>query len=79
MPETGGPLTLELLTWVSVRPRTYSEAMEAWRTTCPRHSVWEDTLTGELIEVVKNGNTMNQSTVALSALGRAVLERRSCP
>jgi hypothetical protein len=77
MPETGGPLTLELLPWVSVRPRTYAEAMEAWRTTCPRHSGWDDTLADELIEIVNGGNTMNQSTVALSALGRAVLGRKT--
>jgi hypothetical protein len=69
MPDSGGPLTLELLTWVSVRPRTYAEAMEAWRTTCLRHSVWEDILAHDLIEVVNGGNTMNQSTVVLSALG----------
>jgi hypothetical protein len=35
MPGAAGPLTLELLNWVSVRPRTYAEAIEAWRTTCP--------------------------------------------
>jgi hypothetical protein len=56
MPDTGGPLTLELLTWVSVRPRTHAEAMEAWRTTCPRHSGSDDTLADELIEIV-NGET----------------------
>src|SRR5262245_30921641 len=30
------PLTLELLRWIDSRPRTYAEAMEAWRSTCPR-------------------------------------------
>lgn len=33
---------LEFLTWVAARPRTYEETMEAWRTSCPRFSVWED-------------------------------------
>ena len=46
------PLTIEFLEWISRRPRTYAEAMEAWRTTCPRHSVWEDSAAGGLIEVV---------------------------
>jgi hypothetical protein len=33
---------LEFLTWVANRRRTYDEAAEAWRSTCPRHTVWED-------------------------------------
>ena len=35
-------LTLQLLAWVADRPRTYGETMEAWRTTCPRLTIWED-------------------------------------
>ena len=67
------PLILELLTWVSSRPRTYEETMEAWRTTCPRHSVWEDACIAGLIEIVDRGDTTNQSTVTLTPLGKAVL------
>jgi hypothetical protein len=33
---------LEFLRWVDARPRTYTETMEAWRTSCPRFSIWED-------------------------------------
>ena len=32
-------LTRELLTWVSSRPRTYADVVEAWRSNCPRHPV----------------------------------------
>jgi hypothetical protein len=67
MDQAVSPLTLELLTWVSARPRTYVEAMEAWRSNCPRHSVWDDARIDGL--VIANG-----SGVALTALGRAVLE-----
>ena len=31
-------LTEQFLAWVADRPRTYAEAMEAWRSTCPRLS-----------------------------------------
>jgi len=31
-------------TWVLSRPRTYAEAMEAWRSHCPRHTVLDDAL-----------------------------------
>jgi hypothetical protein len=71
------PLILELLTWISTRPRTYAEAMEAWRSTCPRHSVWEDALVERLIEVVECGDTIDEGQVALTARGRARLEGQS--
>ena len=36
------PLILDLLEWVAKAPRSYAEVMEAWRTSCPRLTVWED-------------------------------------
>lgn len=38
------PLVLDLVEWIAERPRKYDDVMEAWRTTCPRLSVWEDTV-----------------------------------
>jgi hypothetical protein len=70
MSETTDSLTLEFLAWVSSRPRTYAEAMQAWRSSCPRHSIWEDALVEGLIEVVECGETMDQGRVALTARGR---------
>ncbi|SPF56105.1 conserved hypothetical protein [Candidatus Sulfopaludibacter sp. SbA4] len=64
------PLTLELLTWIASRPRTYAETMEAWRTNCPRHPVWEDACIEGLVEVVDSGPT---STVVLTPRGNAAL------
>jgi hypothetical protein len=42
---------LQFLDWVASRPRTYAEAMDAWRTSCPRLSVWEDALLAGLIQL----------------------------
>lgn len=36
------PLIRDLVAWVAHGPRPYSEVMEAWRTSCPRLTVWED-------------------------------------
>jgi len=36
------PLILDLVEWVAKEPRTYTDVMEAWRTSCPRLTVWED-------------------------------------
>ncbi len=70
-------LVLELLTWIASRPRTYAETMDAWRTTCPRQSAWEDAWMGGLIQVVFNGDGPQQHTVTLTALGRSVLDEKS--
>jgi hypothetical protein len=42
MSETIEPLIADLVEWVSKAPRSYGEVMEAWRTSCPRLTVWED-------------------------------------
>jgi hypothetical protein len=65
--------TLELLAWVAERPRTYAEAMEAWRTHCPRLTVWEDALLDGLIRVAPGAGG---SRVALTADGQAALRNR---
>ena len=64
------PLMREFLSWVSNRPRTYAETMEAWRTTCPRHTVWEDALSNGLIQHEK---TPTESKVVLTPRGRTLL------
>jgi hypothetical protein len=62
----------EFLMWVSSRPRTYADAMEAWRSTCPRQTVWEDALIDGFIQVESNGTPL-QFEVVLTARGKAML------
>ena len=42
MSGTVDPLILDLLEWVAKSPRPYADVMDAWRTSCPRLTVWED-------------------------------------
>jgi hypothetical protein len=72
MPEPLSLLMREFLVWVSARRRTYAEAMEAWRSHCPRHTVWEDALIGDLIRVV-GSELPHQPEVILTPRGRAIL------
>ncbi len=72
MPEPASPLMVELLTWVASRPRTYAQTMEAWRSTCPRQTLWEDALLDGLIRVATEG-PLPQSEVTLTPRGRAAL------
>jgi hypothetical protein len=36
------PLILDLLEWIAREPRSHADVIEAWRTSCPRLTVWED-------------------------------------
>jgi hypothetical protein len=36
------PLILDLVEWCANERRAVSEVLEAWRTSCPRLTVWED-------------------------------------
>jgi hypothetical protein len=40
--DTVEPLILDLLEWLGSAPRPYAEVLDAWRTLCPRLTVWED-------------------------------------
>lgn len=62
-------ITLQFLAWVADRPRTYAETMEAWRSTCPRLSVWEDAVIDGLVRC-EGGR---QGAVTLTPRGRAAL------
>jgi hypothetical protein len=53
MAQVLAPSVLELLDWVDRRPRSYSEAIEAWTSNCPRHPAWDDALTEGLIHIVE--------------------------
>ena len=76
MSEPVDPLTLQFLAWVASRRRTYAEAMEAWQSTCPRHTVWEDAMIDGLIQIETNA-PLHQSEVALTTRGRAILDESS--
>jgi hypothetical protein len=65
-------LTLQLLAWVAARPRTYGETMEAWRTTCPRLTIWEDAVSDGLVAVEEAG-AMRDARVLVTEAGSALL------
>jgi hypothetical protein len=72
MTEPTDALTLQLLEWISSQPRTYGEVLEAWRTTCPRLSIWEDACLDGLIDYDPQGSRI----VSASPRGRALLKYR---
>ena len=69
MSETLRPLILDLVAFVAERPRPYAEVLDAWRTSCPRLTVWEDAVDAGLV-------TLQDGVVSASDRGREALAQR---
>ena len=65
-------LILDLLEWLARRERTYDETMDAWRTSCPKLTVWEDTTDRGLVDIRRDGS---RSIVYVTAEGLALLQQ----
>lgn len=71
MNDTLTPLILDFLEWIAAGPRPYSEVMDAWRTSCPRFTVWEDVIDRGF--VIRRCAAGNELLVDLTPLGRSFL------
>jgi hypothetical protein len=72
MTEEKRALVLDLVEWVAIQPRTYSEVMEAWRTSCPRLTIWEDAVDRGLVSCRREKGI--RTIVRATPLGLAVLK-----
>jgi hypothetical protein len=62
-------LILDFLDWVKARDRSYEEALDAWRTSCPRLPVWEEANDrGLIVREEVNGTSIVRVTPAGLAL-----------
>ena len=62
-------LVLDLLQWVAAGPRTYADVMSAWRTSCPRLSIWEDTVEAGFVGIEVGDNSKRMVHVTTRGLG----------
>ena len=60
------PLTFQLLAWIDERDRTYAQTMEAWKSSRPRLTVWEDAVADGLVRI-------QRGSVLLTAAGMELL------
>jgi len=66
-------LILDLVDRLTLRDRTYKEAVDAWRTSCPGLPVREEANDRRLLmQEEVNGNSM----IRVSSLGHALLDER---
>jgi hypothetical protein len=68
-------LIVDFAHWLAPKPRPYAEVMEAWRTSCPRLTVWEDAVDRGLVD--RRVGAEGRIEIALTDAGRALLERQS--
>ena len=69
--DTLSPLVLDLVEWVDKEPRAYADAIEIWRTSCPRLTIWEDAFEHGYIERVSWPD--RGAVVVTTARGRSLL------
>lgn len=68
-------LIADLLEWISPQPRPYTEMMDAWRTTCPRFTIWEDTLDASFMRLELSSRT-SEMMVCITEKGLEFLRSR---
>ena len=66
-------LVLDLVEWVAREPRPYQEVIAAWRTSCPRLTIWEDAVDSGY--VARAGASGSQAMVVVTEDGRKWLHR----
>ena len=74
MQTTLEPLILDFLEWLEPRARPYEEVNAAWRTSCPRLTVWEDALDAGYIK--REARPGLGWIVEITPAGRALLASR---
>ena len=68
MVEAADSLVLDLVEWVAREPRPYQEVIAAWRTSCPRLTIWEDAVDSGY--VARTGATGTPAMVVVTDDGR---------
>ena len=63
-------LVLDLIEFVAGAPRPYAEVMDAWRTSCPRLTIWEDAVDHGFVACARGADG---TTVRATDAGRAFL------
>jgi hypothetical protein len=68
-------LILDLLEWIGTRDRTYDEAMDAWRTSCPKLPVWEEANDRGFVTTAARDNDVLRVSLTRTGLGFLIARR----
>jgi hypothetical protein len=78
------PLILDLLEWIAREPRSHADVLDAWRTSCPRLTVWEDCIDrgfATRMHITGHGSIVQVTAAGLSFLQRhgRIVPKRPAP
>ncbi len=73
------PLILDFVAWVAASPRPYDEVMAAWRTSCPRLTVWEDAIEAGYVARVAHAAAGQMVRVTPRGIAFLAAHRREDP
>lgn len=76
MANTKEPLIRDLVQWCAYETRSYDDVLNAWRTSCPRLTVWEDAVERGLLETRPSARGLQ---VAVTDAGHRLLTAHSAP
>ena len=76
MPHRPDALVLDFVEWVAAGPRRYCDVMDAWKTSCPRLTVWEDASDQGLVRRCRNEGILS---IEVTEAGRELLARARQP
>jgi hypothetical protein len=63
-------LVLDFVEWIAASPRRYSDVMDAWKTSCPRLTIWEDAIDQGLVQRCRIDGELS---IEATAAGRDLL------
>ena len=70
MSHNADALVLDFVEWVATSPRRYSDVMDAWKTSCPRLTIWEDAIDQGLVQRCRIDGELS---IEATAAGRDLL------
>jgi hypothetical protein len=65
-------LVLDFVEWIAASSRTYSEVMDAWKTSCPRLTIWEDAIDRGLVQRCRRDGVLS---IEATPAGRELLAK----
>ena len=65
-------LVLDFVEWIAASPRRYCDVMDAWKTSCPRLTIWEDAIDQGLVQRCRIDGELS---IEATGAGRDLLAR----
>jgi hypothetical protein len=72
MTQSPDALVLDFVEWIAASPRRYAEVMDAWKTSCPRLTIWEDAIDSGLVQ---RSRADGEPSIEVTAAGRDLLAK----